>query len=35
MSKKESKQSILVVDDEPMNIDVLSSVLRSEFKVRD
>jgi len=34
MSKKESKQSILVVDDEPMNIDVLSSVLRPEFKVR-
>jgi len=34
MSKKEMKQSILVVDDEPMNIDVLSGILRTEYKVR-
>ncbi len=29
-----SKQSILVVDDTPENIDVLSGVLRTEFKVK-
>lgn len=34
LSKKKAKQSILVVDDEPMNIDVLSGVLRAEYKVR-
>jgi putative two-component system response regulator len=33
-SNKDVKQSILIVDDEPMNIDVLSGVLRSEYKVR-
>jgi putative two-component system response regulator len=30
----EDKQTILVVDDAPENIDVLSGVLRSEYKVK-
>jgi putative two-component system response regulator len=34
MDDKEDKEIILVVDDAPENIDVLSSVLRSEFKVK-
>ena len=34
MGNKEDKQTILVVDDTPENIDVLSSVLRSEYKVK-
>ena len=32
--RSNSKQSILVVDDTPDNIDVLSGVLRSDFKVK-
>ena len=34
MGNKEDKQTILVVDDSPENIDVLSGVLRSEYKVK-
>jgi putative two-component system response regulator len=34
IAKEEMRQSILVVDDEPMNIDVISGVLRNEYKVR-
>ena len=34
MPAKEDKQTILVVDDTPDNIDILSSVLRSKYKVK-
>lgn len=34
MDNKEDKQTILVVDDTPENIDVLSGVLRPEYKVK-
>ena len=34
MGNKEDKQTILVVDDIPENIDVLSGVLRPEYKVK-
>jgi len=34
MPVKEDKQTILVVDDTPGNIDILSSVLRSKYKVK-
>lgn len=34
MGNKEDKQTILVVDDTPENIDVLSGILRSEYKVK-
>ena len=34
MGNKEDKQTILVVDDTPENIDVLSGVLRHEYKVK-
>jgi putative two-component system response regulator len=34
MPVKEDKQTILVVDDTPDNIDILSSVLRSKYKVK-
>lgn len=34
MVNKSEKQTILVVDDTPVNIDVLSELLRGEFKVK-
>jgi putative two-component system response regulator len=34
MAEQEAKQTILVVDDTPENIDVLSAVLRPEFQVK-
>ncbi|OOZ36551.1 HD-GYP domain-containing protein [Solemya velesiana gill symbiont] len=34
MSTKADKQTVLVVDDTPENIDVLSGVLRAEYKVK-
>lgn len=34
MSKTQHKPVILVVDDQPENIDVLSSILRSDYKVK-
>ena len=34
MKDKGSRQTVLVVDDTPENIDVLSGVLRSDYKVK-
>ena len=34
MDNKKDKQTILIVDDIPDNVDVLSSVLRSEYRVK-
>lgn len=34
MSKEQNKTTILVVDDQPENIDVLSNILRTDYKVK-